>query len=100
MGTMAIDTVLTYFVVRGRWRYPLWVAMPATAAFLSIDLTFFSAALHKVPEGGWFPLLLATALLAAVLARALILALIDALSFPAANHVYALPAMPLSPPGM
>lgn len=42
-----------------------------------------------------FPLLLATALLAAVLARALILALIDALSFPAANHVYALPAMPL-----
>ena len=42
-----------------------------------------------------FPLLLATALLGAVLARALILALIDALSFPAANHVYVLPAMPL-----
>ena len=38
---------------------------------------------------------LATALAGAVVARMLVLALIDALSFPAADHAYALPAAPL-----
>ncbi len=58
MGTMLITTILAYFVVRRRWRYPLWIALPATAFFLTIDATFLAAALHKVMDGGWFPLAL------------------------------------------
>ena len=35
--TMFITTVLTYFVVRHVWRYPLVVALGATGLFLFID---------------------------------------------------------------
>src|SRR5258705_106284 len=57
MGTMVATTFLTFFVVRYRWDYPLWLCLFATGAFMVIDLTFFAAAMHKVFEGGWFPLL-------------------------------------------
>jgi len=56
---MVITTVLTYFVVRHGWRYPLAVAVPATLFFLAIDLAFFSSNALKLAEGGWFPLLIA-----------------------------------------
>jgi KUP system potassium uptake protein len=59
MGTMLVTTMLTYFVLRDRWGYPAWLCMAATAAFGSVDLTLLAAALHKVLEGGWFPLVLA-----------------------------------------
>ena len=36
--------------------------MLATGAFMVIDATFFAAAMHKVLEGGWFPLLLGAAM--------------------------------------
>ena len=44
MGTMTATTILTFFVVRYGWRYPLWLALLATGLFLIIDLTFFAAA--------------------------------------------------------
>jgi KUP system potassium uptake protein len=55
-GTMLVDTLLTFFVIRYAWRYPLWLCIPATGFFLLIDLTFFSATLLKIADGGWFPL--------------------------------------------
>jgi KUP system potassium uptake protein len=58
MGTMLVTTVLTFFVLRYGWRYPLWLCVLATAFFLVIDVVFFAAAMHKVLEGGWFPLVL------------------------------------------
>jgi KUP system potassium uptake protein len=58
-GTMAIDTILFLVVVRMLWRKPLWVVLAGGAVFLTVDLTFFSATLPKVADGGWFPLLLA-----------------------------------------
>ena len=58
MGTMLATTFLTFFVLRFGWRYPLWVCVLATGFFMVIDATFFAAAMHKVTEGGWFPLLL------------------------------------------
>ncbi|MBV8031103.1 MAG: KUP/HAK/KT family potassium transporter, partial [Betaproteobacteria bacterium] len=36
----------------------LWLCLLATGFFLVIDATFFAAAMHKVLEGGWFPLAL------------------------------------------
>jgi len=61
MGTMVATTFLTFFVVRYRWGYPLWFCLLATGLFMVIDLTFFAAAMHKVFEGGWFPLLFGSA---------------------------------------
>lgn len=58
-ATMVITTGLAYFVMRERWRWPLWVAAPLCVLFLSADLVFFSANLSKVAEGGWFPLTVA-----------------------------------------
>jgi KUP system potassium uptake protein len=55
-GTMAITTILFFFVVRTRWRKPLWLVVIGAAAFVTIDLTLFSASLTKVPHGGWVPL--------------------------------------------
>ncbi|AKU96861.1 Kup system potassium uptake protein [Labilithrix luteola] len=54
-GTMSITSLLFYGVVR-RWG---WSALASTALvgfFLIIDLSFFSANVNKIHEGGWFPL--------------------------------------------
>jgi KUP system potassium uptake protein len=57
-GTMLVTTVLTFFVIRYAWRYPLWLCLFATGFFFAIDLAFFSSAMFKIPDGGWFPLLI------------------------------------------
>jgi KUP system potassium uptake protein len=67
MGTMLVTTFLTYFVLRYGWRFPLALCVAATGFFALIDLTLFAAAMHKVLEGGWFPLLLASIVCAAML---------------------------------
>jgi KUP system potassium uptake protein len=56
---MLITTVLTFFVIRYAWHYPLVLCFAATSAFFVIDLAFFSSNLLKLFEGGWFPLLIA-----------------------------------------
>jgi KUP system potassium uptake protein len=58
-GTLAIDTILFFVVVRMAWAKPLWLVVTGAAAFLVVDLAFFGANLPKVVQGGWFPLLLA-----------------------------------------
>jgi KUP system potassium uptake protein len=56
--TMLIDTVLTYFVVRYGWGFPLWIALGATGFFLVIDALLVAACSLKFIQGGWFPLIL------------------------------------------
>src|SRR5438477_323282 len=57
-GMMAITTGLAFLYMRsGGWS--LAVAIPVFAAFAIIDLTFFSANLLKIAEGGWFPVVVA-----------------------------------------
>jgi KUP system potassium uptake protein len=58
---MLITTVLTFFVIRYGWGYPLALCIGATGFFFAIDLAFFSSNLLKLTEGGWFPLLIAGA---------------------------------------
>ncbi|WP_431259646.1 potassium transporter Kup [Roseateles chitinivorans] len=55
---MTITTVMTFFVIRFGWRYPLWLCVVATGAFFVIDATFLASNLLKVAHGGWFPLLI------------------------------------------
>jgi KUP system potassium uptake protein len=55
---MLITTVLTFFVLRYGWRYPLALCLGATGCFFAIDLAFFGSNLLKLFQGGWFPLLI------------------------------------------
>ena len=55
---MTITTVLTFFVIRYGWGYPLALCVAATGFFFAIDLAFFSSNLLKLAEGGWFPILI------------------------------------------
>ena len=55
-GTMTITTLLFHRVVRDRWGWSRWAAWPLTVLFLVVDVSFFSANVIKVEEGGWFPL--------------------------------------------
>jgi KUP system potassium uptake protein len=57
-ATMLATTILTYFVIRYRWRMNLLLCLAATGFFLAIDVAFFSANVLKVLHGGWFPLTL------------------------------------------
>jgi KUP system potassium uptake protein len=57
-GTMLVTTALLAVVARRVWGW----GTPFTAAvigfFLVVDLTFFAANIIKIPQGGWFPLLI------------------------------------------
>ena len=55
---MLITTILTFFVIRHGWRYPLLLCLLATGWFFVIDLAFFASNLLKLFEGGWFPLVI------------------------------------------
>jgi KUP system potassium uptake protein len=55
---MLITTVLTFFVIRHGWKYPLWLCLAATGFFFVVDLAFFSSNLLKLFAGGWFPLVI------------------------------------------
>ena len=58
-GTMVVTTLLAFFVVRSRWKWPLLTSLVVTGFFLTIDLAFLLANLVKVLDGGWVPLVLA-----------------------------------------
>jgi KUP system potassium uptake protein len=59
---MMITTVLTFFVIRYRWKYPLWLCIAATGWFFAVDFAFWASNLLKLFEGGWFPLLIGGAI--------------------------------------
>jgi KUP system potassium uptake protein len=62
-GTMLMTSVLTFYVVRYTWRYPLWLALAATGFFITIDLILFASCSIKLLHGGWFPIALGAILL-------------------------------------
>ena len=55
---MTITTVMTFFVIRYGWKYPLWLCLLATGLFFVIDVTFFASNLLKLLAGGWFPIVI------------------------------------------
>jgi KUP system potassium uptake protein len=56
-GAMMIDSILIGVVLVSLWHWNKLAASAVLALFLFIDLLYFSANLLKVPDGGWFPLL-------------------------------------------
>jgi KUP system potassium uptake protein len=61
-GTMLITSILTYFVVRSIWKYPLWLAISATSIFIALDILLLASCSVKFFNGGWFPVALAIGL--------------------------------------
>lgn len=60
--TMLITTLLTFFVIRQGWRYPLPLAIAATVTFVAVDLLLVVSCMLKFMQGGWFPLVLGVAI--------------------------------------
>ena len=58
---MLITTILTFFVIRNAWRLPLALSIGATVFFFVVDFAFWASNLLKLLDGGWFPLVIATA---------------------------------------
>jgi KUP system potassium uptake protein len=66
-GDMMVTTLLVTAVAYGQWRWPSVLVFPVAGLFLLLDLTFVSANVHKIPAGGWFPLLVGVAVLTLML---------------------------------
>jgi KUP system potassium uptake protein len=57
--TMLITTLILAVVERERWKWPMWIIVLQLVPFLIVDLAFFGGNIIKVPDGGWFPILVA-----------------------------------------
>lgn len=57
--TMFITTCLALFVARRRWEWSLARVLSTGLIFVFIDIVFLGSNIEKVPDGGWFPLLIA-----------------------------------------
>jgi KUP system potassium uptake protein len=56
-GAMTIDTCLLTVLLLRLWNWPRYAALPLLALFFLVDGAYLAANLTKVPDGGWFPLL-------------------------------------------
>ena len=57
-GTMVVTCMMALIVIWRMWRWSLPAAIALMVPFLLIDLTFLSANMLKVVQGGWVPLAL------------------------------------------
>ncbi len=57
-GTMVVTTTMAFVVIWKVWHWSPIAAAALIAPFLMLDLTFLSANLLKVVQGGWIPLAL------------------------------------------
>ena len=59
VGTMTIDAVLALVVALRIWGWHPSRAWSLFGLFITVDLAFLGANLVKIPQGGWFPILVA-----------------------------------------
>ena len=57
-GAMLIDTVLIAVVLFSLWKWNKIAAGILVSVFFIVDFAYFTANMTKVPDGGWFPLLI------------------------------------------
>jgi len=55
---MLIDSLLIFVVMQRLWNWPTWVCYLITTPLLVIDLGFLASNSLKIPDGGWFPLVI------------------------------------------
>ena len=62
-GTMVVTSALAFIVIWKVWRWPAVAAAFVIGPFMLIDLTFLTANMLKVLDGGWMPLALGAAIM-------------------------------------
>ncbi|MGL4231114.1 MAG: KUP/HAK/KT family potassium transporter, partial [Casimicrobium sp.] len=62
-GAMFVDTILFAIVIFGLWKWNRVFATVLIALFAIVDIALLAATAIKIPDGGWFPLLVASVVL-------------------------------------
>lgn len=58
-ATMVLTTILFYFAARRLWGWSRTWLLPLCLFLGSIEVAFFAANTLKIPDGGWFPIVIA-----------------------------------------
>ena len=58
-GTMLITSIMLGVLMLQVWKWNRWLAGGLVGLFLIVDGTYFASNITKIPDGGWFPLLVA-----------------------------------------
>ncbi len=61
-GVMLINTLMAYFVLTRKWKWPMWAVLGSLIPFGFVDGVFLTSNLLKIPDGAWMPLVLGAAL--------------------------------------
>jgi len=61
-GTMVVTSCLAYIVTRHHWHWSRARALAVIVPMLTLDLVFFGSNILRVIEGGWVPLVVASAI--------------------------------------
>ena len=57
-GAMFIDTCLLTVLLTQLWKWKWYYTVPLLTVLFAVDAAYFASNLTKVPDGGWFPLLI------------------------------------------
>ncbi len=60
---MLLTSMLMFVAMREVWGWSLWLSVLVAGVFVVVDLSFVTANMIKVVEGGWVPLLVGSVLL-------------------------------------
>jgi KUP system potassium uptake protein len=60
--TMLLTSVLMFLAMREVWGWSLWLSAMVAGLFVIVDLSFVTANMMKVMEGGWVPLVVGATL--------------------------------------
>ncbi|MBV8967911.1 MAG: KUP/HAK/KT family potassium transporter, partial [Verrucomicrobia bacterium] len=66
-ATMVITSIAFGLVLVRVWHQPTWVGISVTAVLLCLELPFFLSSLLKFANGGWFPIVIASAMMGLML---------------------------------
>ncbi len=58
-AAMVIDSMMAFFVIWRYWKWNVWKAAALMVPLMLIEQVFFFANALKIPDGGWFPLVIA-----------------------------------------
>jgi KUP system potassium uptake protein len=58
-GTMLITTLMLAFLIFNVWKWNVILGGATIALFFAVDSAYFASNITKVPDGGWFPLVVA-----------------------------------------
>jgi KUP system potassium uptake protein len=62
-GSMFVDTLLAYVIIRRMWKWPLWQTACLLIPIVAGDLVFITSNLLKLRDGAWLPLLIGAGLI-------------------------------------